>query len=514
MNRVIGAGAGLLAIVLALLFVITWAGDQRATPRDPLASSKVIPDPESKLPPEPELARFYEQDVAWEKCRDDLACTTVEVPLDYSRPGGQTIEIAVLKVPAREKARGSLLVNPGGPGASGMDYAAYEGQVFTRPILAAYDIIGFDPRGTGESSPVDCLSDAELSDFVSADPVPNDAVEGRELRREMVSFAQSCRALSGQVAEHVTTVEAAKDMDIIRAVLGESKLDYLGASYGTKLGATYAELFPKRVGRMVLDGALDSALSNKELVLGQAAGFEGQLRAYVANCLEVSAGECFLGSDVDEGVATIQNLLAQIDREPLPADGDRELTSGDAFYGLVTPLYSSDSWLALSTALKQALAGDGSTLLTFADLYSSRNTDDSFSDNTVEANYLINCTDSSEALTPRQVPGVLAEFTDVSPTFGPALAWSLVACGGFPTSRPEPEIDAGGADPIVVIGTTGDPATPYEWAVSLAGQLESGVLITREGDGHTGYNMGNSCVDELVEEYLVAGVVPEDGVRC
>jgi pimeloyl-ACP methyl ester carboxylesterase len=242
---------------------------------------------------------------------------------------------------------------------------------------------------------------------------------------------------SGDVAAHVSTVEAARDMDVLRAALGETRLTYFGASYGTKLGATYADLFPARVGRFVLDGAVDPALSARELNLQQAQGFETALRSYVGNCAKTSG--CFLGDTVDEGVATVQSFLAALDQDPLPTKDGRKLTEGDAFLGLALPLYSRDYWLVLSAALKSALAGDGSSLMLLADAYTHR-AGETYADNSSEAIYAINCLDDPWALrTPAEVVADVPAFERASPTFGRSFAWLGASCSGFrsaTSSRP------------------------------------------------------------------------------
>lgn len=511
------AVALLLVLALVLGSVITVAlvvaaddavDDERATP-SPTA------EPGATDPPEPELAPFYDQQIDWEACGGDL-CATLEVPLDYADPSGDTIELALLMVPAGDADQrvGSLVVNPGGPGAPGTDYAASAESVFRQPILDAYDVVGFDPRGTGHSAPLDCLSDEELDDYIAEDPDPDTAAEADAYAGWVEALGEGCVDRSGAIAGHVTTIEAARDMDVLRAALGESQLDYFGASYGTRLGATYADLFPDRVGRFVLDGAVDVSLSSRELSLQQAGGFETALRAYVQDC--VDSGDCVLGDSLDAGLATVKRLLDDIDAQPLPTgDGDRELAVGNAFYGVVLPLYVRDYWPYLTDALSAALEGDGSMLLQFSDLYHSRE-GDGYADNSSEAIYAINCLDDPWSIPASEVPANLAEFDEVSPTFGSVFAWGLTTCGGMEVQSSEPvrDIRAAGAAPIVVVGTTRDPATPYEWAVALAEQLESGVLVTRDGDGHTGYNSGNECVDSAVEDYLVEGTVPDDGLSC
>lgn len=483
--------------------------------REPVAEEA---DPGAVEPPSPELAAFYDQQPVWAPCEagDGNECTTLTVPLDYADPSGESIELALLKVPAAEPDQrvGSLVVNPGGPGAPGTAYAAAAGQVFGDRLTDFFDVVGFDPRGTGASSPVDCLDDAQLDAYLAGDPDPDTPAEAAAYAEATQQLGAGCVARSGELASHVSTVEAARDMDVLRAALGRETLDYFGASYGTKLGATYAELFPTRVGRFVLDGAVDPTLTNRELNLEQAAGFETALRAYVTNCVE-QTDDCFLGADVETGMATISDFVDAVDQTPLETGTDRPLTVGNAFYGIVAPLYNRNYWVLLSQALRSGIGGDGALLLQLSDLYSARGPD-GYTDNSAEANYAINCLDDPTSIDAADVPAQLAEFRAAAPTFGDVFAWSLTNCSGVQAraEQPRPEIDAAGAAPIVVVGTSRDPATPYAWAVALADQLESGVLLSRDGDGHTGYNVGNACIDEAVESYLVDDVVPDDGLQC
>jgi pimeloyl-ACP methyl ester carboxylesterase len=505
-------------VVVALLVlaggaaVVTTVGGDEA-PAGTGSQTGPTPTGAPDEPPTPELARFYTQELAWSPC-ESSECATLEVPLDYDDPGGRTIDLALLRVPANDPDHrvGSLVVNPGGPGQSGTDFAAQADLAFGDPVLESYDIVGFDPRGVGESAPVDCLGDHELDELVAADPDPDSAPERREFVRLSQALVTGCAERSGDLASHVSTVEATRDMDVLRAALGDSTLDYFGASYGTELGATYAELFPERVGRFVLDGAIDPSLDFRELALGQATGFETALRAYVEDCINTQ-NPCFLGGSVEEGLARISDLLDQIDAKPLPTATGRQLQIGNAFYGIVLPLYVRDYWFLLTAALGDALDGDGSALLRLSDLYNSRGAN-GYTDNSREAFTAISCLDDPSSIPPGEVPAETPGFEKASPTFGDVFAWGLVSCRGAESTQEPLELDGSGAAPIVVIGTTRDPATPYEWAKSLAEQLDSGVLISRDGDGHTGYNKGNECVDDAVHAYLLDGEVPDDGLSC
>ncbi|HSU02611.1 MAG TPA: alpha/beta hydrolase [Nocardioides sp.] len=518
MKRAVALVAVLVLAVSAFVAVgLALQGDRSDTARARPTPSPTTPPPASVTEaPEPTLADLYAQRIDWAPCETnaDNDCGTLTVPVDYADPGGETIDLALLRVPASGARVGSLVVNPGGPGAPGTSYAAAGGAVFREPLLQAFDIVGFDPRGTGRSAPVDCLSDTELDAYLSADPTPDDAGEVADYQESVLSYGARCVERSGPVLGHVTTIEAARDMDVLRSALGEETLTYLGASYGTKLGATYAELFPDKVGRLVLDGAVDVSLDATTMAIDQATGFETALRAYVQNCLD-STDSCFLGDTVDQGLTTITDLLASIEQSPLPA-GDRELTVGNAFYGIVTPLYNRDYWFLLSTALASALEGEGSALMQLADAYASRNPDGSYADNSTEANYAINCLDDPTSVPFAKVPSLFADFEEASPTFGRIFAWAMTGCRGVEvTSSEEPlDIRGEGAAPILVLGTTRDPATPMKWAEALSAQLESGVLVERDGDGHTAYNSGNECIDTIVEDYLIDGAVPEDPSRC
>ncbi len=505
-------GGGVLVALTALSTGSGKPGSSATTGPPPTTT----PEPGATRPPRPALARYYGQQLHWAPCRDSFYCATLTVPLDYRHPGGATLDLALLKVPAQDPDHriGSLVVNPGGPGEPGTTYAAQARQAFGAPLRDRFDIVGFDPRGTGDSDPVDCLSDAQVDAYVAGDPDPDTPAEKRAYEHWVTAFGKGCVARSGALASHISTIEAARDMDVLRAALGESRLSYFGASYGTKLGATYADLFPHRAGRLVLDGAVDLSIGTRELGLEQAAGFETALRAYVQNCVD-ETDSCFLGSSVDEGLGKIKQFLDRVDAEPLATSTDRRLEVGNAFYGIALPLYNRDYWMILSQALKSGFAGDGSLLLKLSDLYTGRG-DNGYTNNSAEATNAINCLDDPWAIPASRVAANLPAFERASPTFGAVFAWALTNCGGTvarTTEKPR-QVRAAGAPPIVVIGTTRDPATPLKWAEALADQLESGVLIRRDGDGHTGYNAGNACVDRAVEGYLIDGKVPEDGLSC
>lgn len=462
------------------------------------------------------LEDFYGQTLEWTSCESLFECSTLTVPVDYDEPDGSTIELALLRAPAKDEAQGSLVVNPGGPGASGVDYAMMAGAVVSPGVRAAYDVVGFDPRGVARSAPVTCITDAQLDQFLGSDPSPDDAAEEKQVEQLLEDFADACATNVGDLLGHVSTVEAAKDMDVLRAALGEQELTYLGASYGTFLGTTYASLFPDRVGRFVLDGAIDPTLTGLAMGLGQAAGFERATRAYVESC--VSSGSCPLGDDVDAAMAAIPAFLDEVDADPLPVSGDvvDELTEGWAMLGIIVAMYSQDIWPVLTQALERAEQGDGTLLMFLANSYASRHSDGTYTGNGMQAIYAVNCLDRpAEEGEDLDSAAVLRKFEQASPTWGRYLAGDG-ACEYWPVEAEETieDYSATGAAPILVIGTTRDPATPYEWAQSLAEILDSGVLISYDGDGHTAYGRSNDCVDDAVDAYLLEGTVPEDGLSC
>jgi pimeloyl-ACP methyl ester carboxylesterase len=484
------------------------------------ASPTLTPRPVQRRAVEPQpaadLRGFYRQKLDWKPCRKAQECSVLRVPLDYAHPTAGAISISVLRQPAldRRARLGSLVVNPGGPGASGVDYAAGATAVFGEAVRKVYDVVGFDPRGVGASTPIECGTGRQLDALVHSDPDPRTTAERATSDRLLHGLGESCLRDSGALARHVSTIEVARDMDILRAALHDTRLTYFGASYGTFIGATYANLFPTRVGRMVLDGALNPASSTLEVGLVQAHGFEVALRAYVGAC--VARGSCFLGSTVDQGVSRIGELLRQTEAHPIRAANGRELTGGDAVYGVWQPLYAKSLWPILDRALQNAFQGDGSLLLAVADSYLHRDSRGSYLDNTFEAFNAINCLDRDDGVPSSQVARYLPRFDKASPTFGGIFASGMSACTAWPvhSGRQPAPVRAVGSPPIMVVGTSRDPATPLVWARALARQLPHGVLVTRDGDGHTGYRQGSPCTDDAVERYLVSGTVPRHDLRC
>lgn len=460
------------------------------------------------------LEKFYQQRPDWQRCGTNQECATIQVPLDYTKPAGQTIELRARKVLAKDRGGriGTLFINPGGPGASGQEFAAQAPMLFGLPVLRKFDVIGWDPRGVGESTPVKCLDTAQLDAMIAADGSPDNAAEIADLDKQSKTFAAGCEQRSGRLLPHVNTKDAARDIDVLRGIVGDPQLYYLGMSYGTYLGATYAEEFPKNVGRMVLDGAVDPAITSEQMGIEQAKGFDKALDAFAEDCAQRS---CKLGSSKEEVLAKVDQLIKDSDEHPLPGDGQRQVTQALVILGMVYPLYLKDFWPRLEDAVAAGLSGDGSPLLALADEYTDRKPT-GYADNSNEVQIAVNCSDRPDATSIAQIKAELPKFKAASPRFGEFMAWSSVSCANWPvkpTNTPHP-IKAAGAKPIMVLGTTRDPATPYEWAVGLAHELERGVLVTRDGDGHTAYLSGNACVKNVVESYLVQGNTPAADIKC
>jgi pimeloyl-ACP methyl ester carboxylesterase len=462
-------------------------------------------------------ASYYEQELTWKDCAqagEAFECATLKVPLNYASPS-RSIGLSVLKRPADDVSDklGALVINPGGPGGSGVDYAKYATTVFSPGVTARYDIVGFDPRGVGRSAPIRCIDNRQTDTWLSMDATPDTPAEIADLVAFDKTFAQACKKNTGAVLGHVSTVEAAADMDLLRAALGEKKLSFFGASYGTLLGATYAQEFPDRVGRFVLDGAVSPTATADEASKSQAAGFETALTAFIADCVKDT---CALGRSAAAAKAKLASFIDSLDKDPLPTGTSRVLTQQLGETGVVAALYSRDDWVILRLALIQAFDGNGGGLLALADGYSGR-VNGTYDSSLLQANVAIDCLDSGKAgSSVADVEKQAAAYEAVAPIFGDSTRWSALACHDWPVTAefPTPKLTAVGAAPIVVVGTTRDPATPYAWSEELASTLTSGVLLTRDGDGHTGYRQGNACIDTTVDAYLLAGTVPKDGKRC
>ncbi|HWU45530.1 MAG TPA: alpha/beta hydrolase [Humibacter sp.] len=466
----------------------------------------------------PQLKPFYRQKLVWNDCAKGMQCTTVKAPLEWASPSVGTVELALIRQPAKGKKLGSLLVNPGGPGGSGYDFVRDSVDYATDAKLqSSFDIVGFDPRGVGRSSAVKCYG-AQKMDHYLYDITPG--IRGSDAwiaaqKKSSTDFGAACKQNTGPLLGQVDTVSAAHDLDLMRAVLGDKKLDYLGYSYGTYLGATYAGLYPKKVGRMVLDGALDPAATNFDVTEVQSKGFESALRAYLADCLKNGQNCPFTGT-VADGMTTIKALLASVEQSPIRNSDGRELGANTLVTAIIYPLYDANSWKYLSDMFAQVMQGDASYAFQLADGYNDRSANGTYKSNSTEAFTAINCLDYRYDDNPAVMRHQAAELTAAAPVIGPYMAYGDIGCATWPytSTATRAPIHASGAAPIVVVGTTNDPATPYVWAKNLASELDSGHLVTYHGQGHTAYNKSNACVNNAVDAYLVSGTVPTTDPMC
>jgi len=459
------------------------------------------------------LATFYSQKISWTSCSGGLQCGHLSVPLDYENPVGPTISLALVRHRTGSGNRiGSVVLNPGGPGGSGVQFLKSAWHAYDQLLQGRFDVVSFDPRGVGDSDPIRCVPSKLEDQYVSYDVDPKSSAEVARQKQLNDEFAAGCERMSARLLPHVGTPDTARDLDVLRAALGDDKLTYIGESYGTFLGAIYAELFPTKIRAFVLDGVVDPTLDDVSEARGQAVGFETELRAFIASC--VSRSGCALGSSSSDAESKLDSWLDTLTTAPLQGDG-RELTKMLAVAGVAAALYSPQSWNALNSALSKGMKGNPSGMFVLADELTGRRSDGSYS-NELEANVAINCADRGTSL-PSMSAAALSALAGKSdgPTFGEILGWGDSTCIGWPVAgelSPGP-VHAAGAPPIVLVGNTRDPATPLAWAQSLAKQLDSGVLVTWDGDGHTA-DLRSACVDGIVRAYVVSLKVPADGRTC
>lgn len=461
---------------------------------------------------EPPAATPGASTLTWQPC-GQLECATLQVPLDHAKPRERQIGIALTRRRATDQRRriGSLLLNPGGPGSSGVDtLPGLLGRISTE-VEARFDIVGFDPRGVGRSSPVRCLPSAELAVYLAVDPTPETNDEKAALVSSLEHFVAGCQQRSGDLLPHVGTIDVARDMDLIRAAVGDEKLTYVGFSYGTSLGTTYAELFPTRVRALLLDGAVDPALDTQTLNRQQGESFDRAFDAFAADCRAQPA--CAWKPNGGPSKAAYLALSRRVDAQPVPT-GSRRLGPAEFDTGSAAFLYSRQTWSVLARGLDQLESGSGTLLLLGFDSLVGRKPDGSFS-NDAEVNPAVNCLDNPAPRGVAAYEQAAAEATRTAPAFGPFIAWSGLLCGLWPvpaTGKAEPA-SAPGSPPILVVGTTNDPATPFVWAESLARQLPQGRLLRHEGEGHTAFG-DDPCTTKIGDAYLLTLRIPAGELRC
>jgi pimeloyl-ACP methyl ester carboxylesterase len=505
-------GAATAAVIAVLISACT-AGSPATSQPAPAGSSAVTP----AGPAPTTMTGYYAQRLNWQSCEKYFECARLYVPFDYSRPAGPRFSLPVIKLPAAQPAArvGALVINPGGPGGSGVGYAlgARSGE-FTQDALNRFDIVGFDPRGVGGSLPaVHCMTGPQLDTYFATNAEPANAAQLATLVSESKLYATECARNAAGLLPHMGTVNAAKDMDVLRAALGERALTYLGKSYGTYLGASYAQQFPSKVRALVLDGAVDPKASGLQLDVTQAAGFESAFGQFAAWC----AGQqgCPLGTSPGGAVTKVAGLLSAATTHPLsnllgggqPANGAMLMT------GIESALYERAAWPLLKSSLSGAFNGDGTILVELADSLLERNPNGTYS-NLADAELSVDCVDRVWPRTVSAFAAAAAVAAKAAPLFGMSNVWGSLPCAYWPVKPAALSIRATGARPILVVGDLHDPATPYQWAVNLSRDLASGVLLGWNGEGHTSYFQGSSCVDNTVDSYLISLHVPRSGAVC
>ena len=484
------------------------------------ATAKALPVVDANLPTA--LTKYYKQKPTWKPCPNNKSskCGTILVPTNWAKPSGSSLKLAVAWRPAdKSKPLGSILFNPGGPGSPAYDWIAEPGDgVGTANLRSNYNIVAFDPRGVGRSQPtVKCL-DAKGNDELfygdQTHPIgsPEDLAESRAKTK---AFIDACVKNTGPAIQFVDTVSAARDMDVIRAIFGDSRLNYLGYSYGTYLGTIYAAQYPKRVGHLVLDGAIDPTVSDYDQSFYQLKGFDSALKAYLADCL-ANKGCPFTGS-VAQAETKIASWLRGLETDPIPAGGTRKLTVWAAETGLIMSLYSNSYWKYATDAFTEAFSQNtGRSFMQLADFYYDRNQDGTYATNLMEANIAIACMDARSEWNPTEVAKQNARVVGASTVFGRYWQNGALTCSmwPYPLAKKPADLTAKGSAKILVIGTTNDPATPYAQAQALAKLLSGGVMVTYNGEGHTAYGRSNSCIDKTVDRYFINNLVPTSDPQC
>jgi pimeloyl-ACP methyl ester carboxylesterase len=472
-----------------------------------------------------DLAAYENQKLDWANCYGDFECTDLRVPIDYADLTVGTFKIAVLRYKAQDPKNriGSLIVNPGGPGGSGVDYAYNAEYVFDPDVLDRYDIVGFDPRGVNRSAPIECLTDEETDANYASDAKPDTEAELEQALADSKDFIDKCES-ANEYLTHYSTAAAARDMDILRAALGDKKLNYFGKSYGTYLGTLYAQFFPDKVGRMILDGALDPNISILEQNISQAVGFDQALDAFLADCAKQD--DCPLPANKQAATLKIITLFETAVLNPLPRktkveNDERTATESLIVLGTASALYDDvDGWPKLRTAFREGQQGYGDTFLDLADQYTGRSSDGSYMSNELDSGAIIDCLDWPDTRSVEKTKADAKRFTDAAPVFGPYLAYTNISCKYLtpPTkdklTRSTNKITSIKTAPVIVIGTTRDPATPYEWSVGLHQIFKNSKLISLDADGHTGQGRGSACVDNAVDAYLLQDKIPKKNSEC
>ena len=482
-----------------------------------LAGCVAVADNPAETTEDP-LAPYLGQEVQWSDCGAGAECATVMAPLDWDNPGvGEDVSLAVSRHSATGQALGSLFVNPGGPGASGYEFVLDSVDFAVSEVLReSFDVIGWDPRGVNFSSPVSCAAtDAELDYFFfgELEAQPDTPEWDAELLAESIRFGQECQANTGELLEFVDTLSTVRDLDLLRHLVGDEQLNYLGYSYGTLIGALYIDTFPEKVGRMVLDGPVDPGASQFDLVVNQHRGFEEALEAYLVECDLTNS--CPFAGSLEQRLRGVSDLYDELEQNPLRHADGRLIDDGMLRTAMVTTLYAQSSWPFLTRMFDELQEGVTDTAIFLVDFYYDRE-GGVYQNNSMEAFIAINCLDYPVESDPAVLEAQADQLREAAPyTARPSVDGDLVCMNWpYPPKLNKGPVRGEEANPVVILGTTGDPATPYNWSVSLNEQLENSVLLTLVGEGHLAYDERVTCINDPVDTYFVTGDLPEDGITC
>ena len=453
------------------------------------------------------LAKYYSQKLNWNECYNNFECATLEVPVDYEKIDNQNFKLKVLRHKASDNKNriGALVVNPGGPGGSATDYAFNALSIVSPDIYQRYDIVGFDPRGVNGSEPIRCLSNSEEDKFLDVSATSGKPEEITNLVEVSKGFAEKCAKAAGGRLGHYSTLETAKDLEVLRQVLREAKLNYLGKSYGTYLGTLYASLYPDKVGKFVLDGAVAPNISLRDQEEAQALGFDSALSKYLIKNNKFTRGD-------------ILKFIAGSAGKPLETNSGRKLSQSLIVTAIAQSLYNSKTgWPELTIALDSAFSKSNPTnLFELADEYNNRDSAGNFYSNQNDISIMTTCLDWNENRSLAEITNDQSEFKRISPVFGPYLNFAGLPCKYWKAKPQFPKISLEkiNTSPLLIIGVTGDPATPYKWAQSLTKSFLNAKLLTLKGEGHTGHNRGNKCIDSAVDNYFLTGKIPQTPLIC
>ncbi len=446
----------------------------------------------------------------WKPCDEGFECATLKVPVDHAQPEGKELELGLVRVPAADPEHriGSLITNPGGPGGSAVEFVEQAWSRFPEEIANRFDIVGFDPRGVGRSTPLDCH--ANVAEMYGTDQSPDTPSEREKLLAVSRTYVDGCAEKYGDLLPHLGTEAVARDMEAVRQAVGDEKLTYVGFSYGTSVGQEYAALFPDKVRAMVLDGAVDLGIDGLAFAAQQANGFQRSLEGFAAWCKQQS--DCGLG---DDPLATLADVKAQVEEKPIPSAGGRPAGPAEFNQAVAITQYAVENWPALAQAITAAKGGDASMVVMLADAALGKDPLTGGEGDGFEIYFAVSCLDNDWPDDPAAVLAAGERAAKDSPLVGTEIVDDYVRCALWPTEpKPLAPVTAEGAPPIVVISSTGDPATPYEWGTNVAERLQKGVLLTYDGYGHTAFAHGRRCIDDAVTAYLVGTKAPRDGTRC